>query len=123
GERLLARLQGYRDRDRFLARLDFLALVEIEDLDRRDEMFIGVLRGVDDFGGRHRAVDDEGEVAQDGLERRKRKRGLRLARFRLCRRNPVENDFRNRERAFDVERLERCEMQFAEHRQHELWPE
>jgi len=71
GHGLVPRLQGHGDRDRFLAGLDALALVDVEHRDVGDQLAIRALRRPQDVRGSYRAIDHEGEVALDRLERRK----------------------------------------------------
>ena len=68
GHGLVARLDGDRDRDRFLAGLDALAFIDVEHADARDQLAVDRLRGAHDVGGLHRAIDHEGEVARHRLE-------------------------------------------------------
>ena len=51
GQRLVARLQRHRDRDRLLARIDALALVDVEHRDAGDQLAVGGLRGAHDVAG------------------------------------------------------------------------
>src|SRR5262249_60586301 len=70
GHGLLARLQRDRDGDRLPARRDALALVDVEHRHVGDELAVGGLGGAHQVAGPDGAVDHEGKIALDRLERR-----------------------------------------------------
>ena len=69
GHGLFARLDRDGDRDRFLARLDALAFIDVEHGHAGDQLLVDILRRAHEVGGLHACVDDEREVARHRLER------------------------------------------------------
>ena len=67
-----------------------------------------------------RAVDHEGEIALDRLERRQVEHRLGAGRLRLRLGNALEDHFEGHQRALGVERFERARMQLAEIAEHVL---
>src|SRR4029078_4308475 len=116
----LTRLNGYGDRDRFLAGVDAFALIDVEDDDVAHQLLVHILRGAHDVGGFHRNVDNESEIALDGLEGRQLKPGVcaRGPCFRF--RDLLENDFESDQRALGLEASDRTRMQFPEVSQYVL---
>src|SRR5262245_49610522 len=115
GHRLVARLQGNGDGDRLLAGLDPLALVDVEHRHVRDQLAVDALRCAHDIRRLDRAVDHEGEVACDRLERRELEHRLRPRRLRLRLRNLFQHHLEGDQRAFGVERIERARVELAEY--------
>ena len=114
GHGLLARLHGHGDRDRLLAVVDALALIDVEHGDVGDQLLVDALRGAHDVAGLDRAVDDEGEVARHRLERGELEHRLGAGRLLLRRRNAVEDHLEGHQRAVGAQRFQRARMQFAE---------
>ena len=111
------------DRDRFLAGIDALALVEVEHRDAGNQLAVDVLRGAHQIAGLHLAVDHEREVARHRLERRQRDLRLGARRLRLRLGDAFEDHFEHHQRPFGIERLERTRMQLAEIAKHILRPD
>src|SRR5207245_7014933 len=110
----LARLQRHRDGDRFFARLDAGAFVDVENGDGGDQFSIGPLRRPYDVARRHAALDHEREVAFDRLKRGEFELESCPCRLRLGLRDALQYRLEGDERPLGVERLERGGMQFAE---------
>ena len=76
-----------------------------------------------DVAGLDAAIDDEGKVARDRLERGEFEHGLGAGRLLLGLGNAVEDHFECDHRAVGAERLQCPRMHFAEVTQHVLRPD
>ena len=104
GERPLGRLQRHLDGERLLAGAEHVALEEVEDRHRADQLPIGARRRAHHAGRLDAAVEDEGEVAPDRLQVGERERRLGLGRPRLRSGMRLEDQLEAGERAVGVER-------------------
>src|SRR6516162_6666300 len=68
GQGPFARLHRHRNRDRFLARIDTLAFIDIEHGNAGNQLAVDILGCAYDVGGFDRTLDHEGEIAFDWLE-------------------------------------------------------
>src|SRR5215467_7942856 len=80
-------------------RRDAFALVDVEDIDLRDELALGALRGAHQVCGLDGAIDHEGEIALDRLERREIERRLRPRRPGAWLRDALHDDLEGDQRS------------------------
>src|SRR6516164_5269359 len=114
GHSPLTRLHGDGDRDRLLGLLDAFSLIDVEHGDLGNQLLVGALGRAHDVAGPHLAIDDEGEIARDRLERREFQQWFGAGRLLPCCRYPVEDHLECHQRAVGAQSLEDARMQLTE---------